>query len=371
VPGVVTRELDDVRQAFTAWFAARHPGASDVAVDLRSHATGGYSNEVFFGAAEWKVEGRAHEEALVLRLPPNGPSLFPSYDLAMQVAVQVAAGAERVPVPAPIVHEEDESWLGSPFLVMPRVAGHDVGELAVVDEWLSAASVDEQRALHERFLDVLAQIHAVPWEGRPVAAHLRGVEVARQEKEGTGTAPATALATAPNASLLAELDWWDGLVAWTFDGAPPAALTDLFAWCRAHVPAVAPPSSVLWGDVRLGNVIFDEGFRPVAVLDWEMASVGPAELDLAWYVALEEMAEHFVQQRVPGFLARDEVLARHERALGRPLVDFRWFEVFAMCRSAALNIRADRLGAARRGKPPRPTEDDGVLAYAAAVIRDL
>ena len=79
---------------------------------------------------------------------------------------------------------------------------------------------------------------------------------------------------------------------------------------------------MLWGDVRLGNVIFDDGFAPVAVLDWEMASIGPAEHDLAWYTALEGMTEHFFGQRVTGFLTRDEIVARHEQALGRPLVDF-------------------------------------------------
>ena len=110
--------------------------------------------------------------------------------------------------------------------------------------------------------------------------------------------------------------------------------------------------------------MFDDDFAPVALLDWEMASIGPAELDLGWYTALETTTEHFFGRRVPGFLTRDEVVERHEQALGRPLVDFRWFEIFALARSAALNIRADRLEAQRRGKPPRPAQNNAVLAYA-------
>jgi aminoglycoside phosphotransferase (APT) family kinase protein len=102
-----------------------------------------------------------------------------------------------------------------------------------------------------------------------------------------------------------------------------------------------------------------------------MASIGPAELDLAWFTALEAMTEHFFGQRVPGFLTRDEVVARHEQALGRSLVDFRWFEVFAMCRSTALNLRTDRLGSIRRGRTPRPAEDNAVLAYTSDVIATL
>ncbi len=165
--------------------------------------------------------------------------------------------------------------------------------------------------------------------------------------------------------------WWEELTDWTFDGAPPPALVGAFAWCREHLPVDEPPASVLWGDVRLGNVMFDDAFAPVAVLDWEMASIGPAELDLAWYTALEGMTEHFFGQRVPGFLTRDEIVARHEQALGRPLVDFAWFEIFAMCRSTALNLRADRLASVRLGKPPRSTENHAVLDYTLARIDEI
>jgi aminoglycoside phosphotransferase (APT) family kinase protein len=202
------------------------------------------------------------------------------------------------------------------------------------------------RTLQENFLDALARIHTTPWKGRPIATQLRGA---------TG-------------SLVDEIRWWDDLVAWTFEGAPPRKLVDVFAWCRDHRPTQAPPSSLLWGDVRLGNVVFDDHLAPLAILDWEMASIGPAELDLAWYTALETMAEHFVGRRVPGFLTGDEIVRRHEAALGRPLVDFRWFEIFAMARSTALQMRADRLRALRRGRAPRPPEDDAVLTYTVEAI---
>jgi aminoglycoside phosphotransferase (APT) family kinase protein len=144
----------------------------------------------------------------------------------------------------------------------------------------------------------------------------------------------------------------------------------IFDWCRDHQPE-APPSCLLWGDVRLGNMLVDDHMRPTAVLDWEMASIGPPEVDVAWYTALEAMTEHFVGTRVPGFLRRDEVVSHLERSLGRSLVDLEWFEVFAMARSAALNLRADRLRAQERGRPARPTEDDAIIAYTIERIPDL
>lgn len=355
MPGVVTRDLGEVRRAFADWMAGhlvlQGIDASDLDVELTSFPAGGYSNEIFFvdGSYAEGEQGERRTQRLVLRLPPDGPSLFPTYDLAMQVAVQLAVGEHGVPVPSPVTLEPDAHWLGTPFLVMPLVEGHNTGELPSADPWVTAATPDQQRTLHEGFLDTLALIHRTPWEGRPVATHLRGA----------------------GAALDAEVRWWAELSDWTFDGAAPPDLVSAFAWCHDRCPAEEPPASVLWGDVRLGNVIFDDAFAPVAVLDWEMASIGPAELDLAWYTALEGMTEHFFGQRVEGFLTRDEIVTRHEQALGRPLVDVAWFEIFAMCRSTALSLRTDRLASFRLGKAPRPVENHALLDYTLARIADL
>jgi aminoglycoside phosphotransferase (APT) family kinase protein len=348
VPGVVSRDLTGVHRAFVDWFASRLSSTGVVATDLEialtHHTGGGYSNEIILVDVTYRAGQQAdehHHERLVLRRPPAGPSLVPAYDLAMQVAVQAAVGEHGVPVPTPVILEPDDRWLGSAVLVMPLVEGQDLGDLPAADPWLGAATAEEQRRLHDGFLDTLARVHQTPWQGRPVATRLRGA----------------------GAPLLDEVRWWQKLIVWAFDGAPPAALADAFTWCAERCPAEVPPSSLLWGDVRLGNVIFDDAFAPVAVLDWEMASIGPAELDVAWFTALEAMTEHFFGQRVAGFPTRDDNVARHERALGRSLVEFTWFEAFAMCRSTALNLRTDRLASLRLGKPPRPVEDNAVLAY--------
>ena len=334
--GAVSRDLTEVRRRFLEWFAAQRSvegeDARDLDATVTAHTAGGYSNEILFVTMTYRVGDEWRRPRLVLRLPPAGPRLFPTYDLAMQVSVQAGVAAHGVPVPSPITLESDERWLGTPFLVMPRIEGNNPGELPVADEWVASATPGQQRSLHEGFLDVLTRIHRVPWRDQHVATGLRG----------------------PGSSLLDEVRWWEELTAWAFDGDPPGALTDAFAWCRDHHPADEPPSSVLWGDVRLGNVIFDDEFAPAAVLDWEMASIGPAELDLGWFTALEAMTEHFFGRRVPGFLTRDEVVARHEHALGRPLVDFRWFEVFALCRSSVLNLRADRLDLLPPGQASAP-----------------
>jgi aminoglycoside phosphotransferase (APT) family kinase protein len=94
---------------------------------------------------------------------------------------------------------------------------------------------------------------------------------------------------------------------------------------------------LLWGDVRLGNVIYDERtHEPRAVLDWDMVSVGPAEMDLAWLLALESVPFELVGARVAGFPEHRASVERFERALGRDVRDLGWYEIFALVRSTAV-----------------------------------
>jgi aminoglycoside phosphotransferase (APT) family kinase protein len=92
--------------------------------------------------------------------------------------------------------------------------------------------------------------------------------------------------------------------------------------------------------VRLGNVIFDPATcRPRAVLDWDMASVGPAEMDLAWFLGLERLQAEVTGMTVAGFGDRDEAIARAEERAGRPMRDLDWHETFALARAAAVATR--------------------------------
>ena len=66
-----------------------------------------------------------------------------------------------------------------------------------------------------------------------------------------------------------------------------------------------------------------------AVLDFEMASVGPAELDLAWFLVLHRMTVERCRCDLAGFLDHDATVDAYEARLGRALAGLLWFEVFA------------------------------------------
>src|SRR5262249_36308992 len=92
-----------------------------------------------------------------------------------------------------------------------------------------------------------------------------------------------------------------------------------FAWLDAHAPDDPGPTVLSWGDARIGHVIFP-GFRPAAVLDWEMASLGPRELDLGWLLyshrIFQDFAEVFELPGLPRFLRVDDVAGEYARVSG-------------------------------------------------------
>jgi aminoglycoside phosphotransferase (APT) family kinase protein len=219
-----------------------------------------------------------------------------------------------VPVAAPVELVDDLSWLGAPFMVMPMVDGHVGGQVSVRDRWITESSNDLQRRLYDGFIDVLASIHLIGPDAAGDTIPARGVD--------------------------AELEYWARYLEWYADGERVLpALDDALAWCADRRPDGDPPSALLWGDVRIGNVIFAEDRAPEAVLDWEMATVGAPEHDVAWWRTLEAIQDEFFGARVAGFPTPDDALARYEAQLGRRLEHLPWFEVLALVRSVAVMTR--------------------------------
>jgi aminoglycoside phosphotransferase (APT) family kinase protein len=266
--------------------------------------------------------------------------------LAAQARVLDALAHGPVPVPGVVAFEADAGWLGDAFLVMSYEDGHVGGEAPALDAWITDRPVARQRVLHEAFVDTLAAVHRFDWRAHGLGDTLRG---------GHG-----------GATLAEEVAWWRDYVDWAADGTPTPGLADAITWCADTVPTRdRAPCSLCWGDARIGNVVFSDDERVHAVLDWELATVGPGESDVAWYLVLDELTTRFVGRAVPGFLRRDELLARYERQLGRELVDLPWHELFALTRSVAINERQARL--AEAAGVPYP----GVAGDANPVLRAL
>ena len=118
---------------------------------------------------------------------------------------------------------------------------------------------------------------------------------------------------------------------------------------------------LLWGDVRLGNVIFGDDLAPRAVLDWDMASIGAPEHDVAWFTMLESTTRTLLGQHLDGFPDRDGTIAQYESLSGRALHDFEWYETLALIRSTAIMARIGYLHRAAGLPSPLPIEDNPLL----------
>jgi aminoglycoside phosphotransferase (APT) family kinase protein len=253
----------------------------------------------------------------------------------MQGRLQAALARAGVPAVDPLAVEEDDAWVGAPFLVMPRVAGRVVraDKPYLRTGWLAEAAPSGQARLHEEIVDVLARIHHLDWESLGCA----GILAARTGGGLGGDAAAGA------GRLAAEVEHWARYLAWAGEGSAPAIFEEGVEWCRDRLPAQEPPASLLWGDVQLGNVLVGDDMGVCAVLDFEMATLGPAEVDVAWFVVLHDMAVDRCGRDLPGFPGREATIALYTARLGRPLDDLRWYEAFAALRSGAILVRAARL----------------------------
>ncbi len=340
------RDDADLARGLQAWCGQRWPDAA-CRVTGMARPSAGWTNETL--VVHLASDGRVPEQ-VVVRLPPPVPT-WPSYDLAAQARVLDALAHGPVPVPRVLAFEADAGWLGDAFLVMSYEDGHVGGEAPALDAWITDRPVARQRVLHEAFVDTLAAVHRFDWRAHGLGDALRG---GHRGHGGHG-----------GATLADEVAWWRDYVDWAADGAPTAGLADAITWCAETVPTSDTPRSLCWGDARIGNVVFTDDGRVRAVLDWELAIVGPAESDVAWYLVLDELTTRFVGRSVPGFLARDELVAHYERQLGRELVDLPWHELFALTRSVAINERQARLAQAAGVAYP------GVAGDANPVLRAL
>lgn len=319
MPGVSTQATDyeAVHRGLQAWFDGSGPGA--LVGELRANRGSGYSNQTLFFDVQ-RADGSSQRH--VLRLPPAGEGLFPAYDLEKQWRLITRLAEHGVPTATPAAFEPDPEWLGAPFMVMPQVPGNVLGDFSYLRKgWLHDATRQVQRFAADAFAAALVGIHLV----EPAAF-------------------TDLLARPAGTGLAAELDWWRGYLDWASDGTPPELLADAFGWAAATMPTRSGPDSVLWNDARWANVVFSDGGDVRAVLDWEQATIGPAELDLAfWFATRRQSCDAMqVDGELPGFPSRAETVALVEKGLGRPMEALDWHEIFAMLRMGVCIVGTQR-----------------------------
>ena len=325
MPAPRGRDFEQTRKQLAEWLAGALPEARHLSVStLSGPAATGFSNDTLLFDLSYERDGKRFERALVCRIEPTGFGIFPAYDVARQYRVMAALRATEVPVPAMEWLETDPRVLGAPFFVMERVAGRIPSDNPPYHAggWLTEVEPAERAAVWESAVDALAAIH----HQDPFALGLDFLE---------GPAPG-------EDAHAWQLDYWARYAAWAGNGRPQPTCDAALAWLREARPREPAPLRLCWGDSRIGNMIFQDG-RCAAVLDWEMATLGPPEMDLGWFLYMDRHhSEGIGAPRLAGFPDRAATLARWERRVGRSAQHLDYYEVFAAYRFAVIMHRVGR-----------------------------
>jgi aminoglycoside phosphotransferase (APT) family kinase protein len=276
----------------------------------------GMSNLTYVVTPEGGADGRNEDAAVILRRPPTGAVLATAHDMAREHRVISALGRTAVPVPRTLHLCTDESVLGAPFYVMERVVG-----IHVVREFPPgyAEEPEQRRAIGERLVDVLADLHSVDYAAVGLAEFGRPEGfTARQVRRWTRQWEATRDRDRPNLDALAAR--------------------------LAETVPTAQRSSIVHGDYRLDNCLLDpdEPGRIKAVLDWEMSTLGDPLTDLGlMFVYWPEAGEDRASMLSPvttleGFPTRRQIADRYARHTGADLSDLNWYVAFAFFKFAAI-----------------------------------
>lgn len=324
MPDVTQRDPEETAAALAGWLASRLPeGASPSILEVEAPESNGFSNETILCRAAWQADGEAAERRLVVRVHPTRHLLFLDADFSVQYRVMKAlhdAGA-GVPLPNLRWYEEDPQWLGVPFFVMDFVDGLVPSDNMpyTMEGWVVNATVEQQSRMWWQGIEALASVHRVDVKG----AGLAWLAETPHGKDGLGS----------------QLTYYRHFLDWTARGRHQPVAEAAWQWLLKHRPATESKPVLCWGDSRLGNIIWDD-FTPRAVLDWEMATVGPPELDLGWWLYFDrQFTEGLGVSRPPGFGGHEETVERYVELLGRPVQDLFYYQVFSGFRFAIVMAR--------------------------------
>jgi len=356
-----SRDPKQLRSRLEAWFAEMLPeGASPTVPELDAAASAnGMSSETVLLTAAWTEEGAPRREKLVARVAPDPADVpvFPEYDLQRQFdVIRLVGELSSVPVPKVWWSDASGTSTGVPLFAMERVDGvvpPDVMPYTFGDNWLFDATPTQQRTLQDSSVEVLANLH--------------GIEDAENRFEflahdDPGDSPLRRRVNHTRA-------WYE----YARDGHRSDLVERGFAWLDDHWPAHEGPTVVAWGDSRIGNVMYRD-FRPCAVLDWEMAALGPRELDLAWmtyaHAVFEDLARVFELPGMPSFLRTDDVASTYESLTGYSPRDLDFYTAYAAVQWGIVFVRTG-LRSVHFGEEQMPATVDDFIRNAPSLERML
>ena len=316
----MTQSLPSLTADLRDWLAQKMPQAQNLELIDAFEPAQGFSSRTIIFTARWHEDGANREKGLVARLQrevscPLLADIFHQYRV-----MSVASGAPGVLVPKPLFAESDPAPLGAPFFVMERAQGRVPSDFPSyhAQGWVAELPPDRQAQLWWNGIAAMERLHRIDW--RAFGSLAEGLE------------------HPPDARF-----YLDRFIRPWFEWAAAGRAFPVIEAAIEEFIASAPPiarSGLVWNDARMGNVMFAEDDQVSALFDFEVATLGPPEIDLAWWVYADEIfSEGFGVSPLPAIPRGDAVRSRFEALYGHAMPDFDYYLALAALKHAVISIR--------------------------------
>ncbi len=290
------------------------------------------------GASNLTYCVRVGNQDYVLRRPPFGNRVKTAHDMSREFGILSKLSKIYKPAPKPLLYCEDESVIGSDFYLMERRKGLIIrGSLPALRalatdtahaETLTTVRVQTlddspvlQKQVCKSFIDNLANLHSIDYEGAGLADLGKPIGYAKRQVEG----------------------WTRRYFNAKTDEHP--ALEKVIKWLNSNIPEDDAPALV-HNDYKFDNVMLnpDNLTEIVAVLDWEMATIGSPLMDLGTTLAYwmskdageELLSMPFNPRVLMENISRSELVRMYDEKSGRDVSNIVYYYVFGTFKVAVI-----------------------------------
>lgn len=343
-------DTQTVHDRLTQWLGRTKPEWRDLTVAPMDMQLGsGFSAEIFFVEVSYQDQAGPQRRTLVVRRQPQTFEVVFGSDLSLQANMMAALDARGdVPVPAWVGMERDPELLGAPFLVMGRVEGQAATQRPNynIEGWLVEMNPQQRGQAFANALRELVKVHSIDW--RDGFAFLD-----RPDRGAPG------------------LDQYLGYLREWYASVKQGRAMPIVDAAMAYVLDNKPTDAevcVLWGDPTPSNTMWRPDGSVAALIDWELAALGPPELDLAWWLYFDDLfSRRFGVTRLEGLPTKDETVAIYEQASGRTLRHMDYYDIVVALRMALVAVGAfDRQVSMGNIPPENSSLDNNLMTLYAA-----
>jgi aminoglycoside phosphotransferase (APT) family kinase protein len=315
------RDLGTLERTLHNWLQAKMPQAKDLHLANFAYPRGaGLSHETILFDAQWTENSREQSEGMVIRIKPSSHTVYQDDMFEEQFRIMEAVHRQgRVPIAAPLWFEDDNSLVGAPFFVMKKKTGNVPVSFPPYarEGWLMDLSSDERHKIWRNGVTALGNIQRLP------LAEVGFLDPANSFPDG----------------FEQEWDRWHRYAEWAKAGRSYPFLDKVWSLLSESRPKTRQPG-VVWGDARIGNMMFGKDCSVVAVMDWEQTSLGGALHDLAWWTFLGRLETSSQGLPTPaGFGTREDTIALWQEVTGIDASEIEWYERFVGFKTACLAVR--------------------------------